>query len=62
MRNPLRQSLPFKKTIDREAQDGRLPQTEMMERDPENHKRWKFKMRWHNRGNVWDKNCDGLGR
>ena len=30
-------------------------QTEMMERDPGNHTKWKHKWRWHNRGNVWDK-------
>ena len=30
-------------------------QAEMMQRDPENHTRWKHKWRWHNRGNVWDK-------
>ena len=26
-----------------------------MERDPENHTRWKHKWRWHSGGNLWDK-------
>ena len=30
-------------------------QAKMMERDLENHTRWKHQWRWHNRGNVWDK-------
>ena len=27
----------------------------MMESDPENYPRWKYKWRWHNRGIVWHK-------
>ena len=45
-----------KRSIDGEARDRwHSLQTEMMERDPENHTRWKHKWGWHNRGNVWDK-------
>ena len=29
--------------------------TRLMKEDPENRIRWKHKLRWHNRGNVWDK-------
>ena len=29
-------------------------QTRMMKRYPENHAGWKYKLRRHNRGNVWD--------
>ena len=36
-------------------------QTEGMRDDPMNHTNWKHKWKRHNRGNVWDKNCFGLG-
>ena len=29
--------------------------TDMMKEDSENHTRWKHKLGWHNRGNVWHK-------
>ena len=34
---------------------GHSLQTEMMERDCQNHTRWKHRWEWHNRGNVSDK-------